>query len=696
MKKIRQPSPLSLHYNEGHNYKDLLQSMNATVIPSITLITGIVVFWIALGFIGLALQRAPRVITQILFPLGAFGGLILMIVAGLNAFNPPVQTLILPLGLPDLPFHLRLDALSAFFLLLLGSVSMGVSLFSAGYFRNTPGGALGLLCLQYHLFLASMALVFLADDAYLFMVAWEAMALSSYFLVTTDHAVAETRKAGFLYLLIAHIGAIAILLCFGVLHGTHGDYTFSALRQAQLSDFWASAAFLLALFGFGAKAGMLPLHVWLPEAHPAAPSPVSALMSGVMLKTAIYGMVRVIYDLIGHVQWQWGLLVLFIGAITCLFGVLYALMQHDLKRLLAYHSVENIGIILIGLGLSMIFFGAGHPLLGALGLIAALYHTWNHAVFKGLLFLGAGAILHHARLRNLNQMGGLIRRMPHTAVYFLIGALAISALPPLNGFVSEWLTFQAALQAPVLQNGVLRSLIPIAAALLALSSALTAMCFVKVFGVAFLGQAREAHGDIQDAGVWERIGLAWLAFGCIMLGLLPVYVIQQLDIVSRSLTGVGLGAEAIASGWLWLVPITPAIASYSPMIFFAVIVSVVLLTFLGVRKFYHGRVRRAAAWDCGFPAQTPRMQDTADAFGQPIRHIFGPIFRMRRHLPSAEDTQPKYHVSIQDRHWYLFYLPIAHAAEFLSNQIGKLQQGRIHMYLLYSFLTLIALLLLIR
>jgi formate hydrogenlyase subunit 3/multisubunit Na+/H+ antiporter MnhD subunit len=670
--------------------------MNAVVPQSLDLITGIVVFWIVLGFFGLALQRAPRVITQIVFPFGAFGGLILMIVAGVNALNPPVQTLILPLGLPDLPFHLRLDALSAFFLLLQGSVSLGISLFSAGYFRNTPGGTLGLLCLQYHLFLASMALVFLADDAYLFMVAWEAMALSSYFLVTTDHAVAETRKAGFLYFLIAHIGAIAILLCFGVLHGTQGDYTFSALRETQLSDFWANAAFLLALFGFGAKAGMLPLHVWLPEAHPAAPSPVSALMSGVMLKTAIYGMVRVIYDLIGNIQWQWGLLVLFIGAITCLFGVLYALMQHDLKRLLAYHSVENIGIILLGLGLSMIFFGAGHPLLGALGLIAALYHTWNHAVFKGLLFLGAGAILHHAQLRNLNHMGGLIRRMPHTAVYFLIGALAISALPPLNGFVSEWLTFQAALQAPVLQNGVLRSLIPIAAATLALASALTAMCFVKVFGVAFLGQAREAHGDIRDAGGWERLGLGWLAFGCIILGLLPVYVIQQLDAVSRSLTGAGLGREAITSNWLWLVPITPSIASYSPVIFLAVILGVVLLTFLGVRKFYHGRVRRAPAWDCGFPAQTPRMQDTADAFGQPIRHIFGPIFLMRRHLPAAADTQPKYHVDIQDRHWYWFYLPVARAVEFLSNQIGKLQQGRIHVYLLYSFLTLLALLLLIR
>ncbi len=670
--------------------------MNAAVIPPINLVTGVVILWIALGFIGLMCQRTPRLITRIVFPAGALGGLLLMAVAGFLGFSPPVQSLILPLGLPDLPFHLRLDPLSAFFLLLLGSVSFGISLFSAGYFRTAPGGVLGLLCLQYHLFLASMALVFLADDAYLFMVAWETMALSSYFLVTTEHAIAETRKAGFLYLIVAHIGAIAILLCFGVLHGAEGGYTFGALRQAPVNPFWANIAFLLALFGFGAKAGMLPLHVWLPEAHPAAPTPVSALMSGVMLKTAIYGLVRVTYDLIGDIHWQWGLLVLFIGAITCLFGILYALMQHDLKRLLAYSSVENIGIILIGLGLSMIFFGAGHPVLGALGLIAALYHTWNHAVFKSLLFLGAGAILHHTGLRNLNQMGGLVRPMPRTAVCFLIGALAISALPPLNGFVSEWLTFQTALQAPVLQNGVLRSLIPIAAALLALTSALTAMCFVKVFGVAFLGQARGHYREAHDAGGWERSGLAWLTVGCVVLGLLPVYVIQQLDIVSRSLTTVGLGDEAIASGWLWLVPITAEKASYSPLIFLAVILGVVLLTFFAVRRFYHGRVRRAAAWDCGFPAQTARMQDSADAFGQPIRHIFGPVFLMRRHLPRADDARPTYKVSIQDRHWYLLYLPIARAAEFLSNQIGRLQQGRIHIYLLYSFLTLIALLLLIR
>src|SRR5256714_6660704 len=507
--------------------------------------------WIALG---LAAPLASRRALGWLFGAGALVGLALAVLAVPAMFAPPTARL-LPLGLPDLPFHLRLDALAAFFLLVLGAVAAGVSVYSIGYFASESAPRLRLISLQYHVFLASMAFVVLADDAYLFMVAWETMALASYFLVTTDHRLPAIRSAGFLYLLIAHLGAIAILLCFGVMHGGGGDYSFDALRAADLSPAWASVAFLLAFFGFGAKAGLLPLHAWLPEAHPAAPSPVSALMSGVMIKTAIYGMVRVIYDLIGGVRWEWGLLILVVGAATTLFGVLYALMQHDLKRLLAYHSVETIGIILLGLGMSMVFFGFGHPAAGVLGLIAALYHTLNHAVFKGLLFLGAGSILHATGLRDLNAMGGLIRGMPATAFYFLVGALAISALPPLNGFVSEWLTFQAALQAPLLQHGVVRSLLPLFAATLALAGALTAMCFVKVFGVAFLGRARHRAelSPARDASLAERLGLAWLTAGCFVLGLFPVTMLVALNQVAASLTGASLAREALESNWLWLV-----------------------------------------------------------------------------------------------------------------------------------------------
>jgi formate hydrogenlyase subunit 3/multisubunit Na+/H+ antiporter MnhD subunit len=416
-------------------------------------------------------------------------------------------------------------------------------------------------------------------------------------------------------------------------------------------------------------------------------------MSGVMLKTAIYGMVRFFFDLIGAIRWEWGLTVLLVGAATSLFGVLFALMQHDLKRLLAYHSVENIGIILIGIGLSMVFIGSGHLVPGVLGLIAGLYHTLNHAVFKGLLFLGAGAILKSTGLRNLNEMGGLIRYLPHTALYFLIGALAISALPPLNGFVSEWLTFQASLQAPLLQSSVVRSLVPIVAAVLALSGALTGMCFVKVYGVAFLGQRRHEFGAApREASRWERAGMLWLALACFALGLLPVFAIGELNKVSLALTGLGLPAEAMASGWLWLVPTTSTQASYGPVVFLLVIAAVFGLTFLVVRRLYHGRLRRSDPWDCGFPEQTARMQDTADAFGQPIRQIFAPVYRIHREIPRADDPLPVFKQTVEDRHWYALYLPVARFAEFLSGQIGRLQQGRISVYLLYSFLTLIALL----
>lgn len=653
--------------------------------------------WLAIGLLGLV-PAATALARRALFPAGAAVGLVLAALGAQSAWLP-ASSLVLPLGLPDLPFHVRLDPLAGFFLLLLGGVSAAVSVYSVGYFRDEAPARLRLICLQYHVFLASMAFVIVADDAYLFMVAWETMALASYFLVTTDHQRPAIRSAGFLYLLVAHIGAIAVLLCFGVMHSGGGDYTFDALRQAQLGPFWASVAFLLAFFGFGAKAGLLPLHAWLPEAHPAAPSPVSALMSGVMIKTAIYGMVRVSYDLLGGVRWEWGLLVLVVGAATTLFGVLFALMQHDLKRLLAYHSVENIGIILLGLGLSMVFFGFGHPQAGMLGLIAALYHTLNHAVFKGLLFLGAGSILHATGLRDLNAMGGLIRTMPATAFYFLVGALAISALPPLNGFVSEWLTFQAALQAPLLDHGVVRSLVPLFAATLALAGALTAMCFVKVFGVAFLGRPRHvavSPHEPADASLAERLGLAWLTGACFVLGLFPATMLHTLNRVGQSLTGATLGSEALESSWLWLVPTGAAQASYSPVVFLLVVLVVVLVTVRLVRVFYHGRIRAADPWDCGFPEQTTRMQDTADAFGQPIRHVFGPLYLMKRHLPGPEEPHPRYSIKVEDRHWYWLYLPVARLAEYASAKVGLLQRGRISVYLLYSFLTLIALLVFVR
>src|SRR5665213_3488700 len=326
-----------------------------------------------------------RFVARVIFPVGALVCVAVAVVAGVFLATGQVpETIVLPLGLPDLPFHTRLDPLSAFFLLVLGLAGAGISTFAAGYFRSGEGTAPALLGLHYHMFLASMVMVILADDAYLFMVAWETMALSSYFLVTSHHRIPEIRAAGFLYLVMAHVGALCILLCFGVLQGGSWHFTFDAMRGASLTPFLATTAFLLALLGFGAKAGLVPMHVWLPEDHPAAPSPVSAMMSGIMLKTAIYGMLRISFDLLHIRYWQWGVLLLVLGLFSALYGAIFAAVQTDMKRLLAYSSIENIGIIFTGIGLSILFETCHLPLFAALALCAALVHSLNHALFKSL------------------------------------------------------------------------------------------------------------------------------------------------------------------------------------------------------------------------------------------------------------------------------------------------------------------------
>ncbi|MBL6749739.1 MAG: hydrogenase 4 subunit B [Nevskia sp.] len=648
--------------------------------------------WVAIGSLGLLRARSVLIAGRVLFPLGAAAALLLAFLS-LASIGAPVQTAVLPLGLPDLPFHVRLDALARLFLFLIGAASAGITIFAAGYFRSGEGTPPGLLCLQYHVFLASMAMVVMADDAYLFMVAWETMALSSFFLVTTQHRIAEIRAAGFLYLLLAHIGAIGILLCFGLLQGGSWQFTFDAMRAARLTPAWSSAAFFLAVFGFGAKAGIVPMHVWLPEAHPAAPSPVSALMSGVMLKTAVYGLLRVGFDLLQVRCWWWGLAVLGLGLFSALYGVIFAAAQTDMKRLLAYSSIENIGIIFIGLGLALLFQGFGMALPAALALAATLYHCINHAFFKSLLFLATGSVLHATRQRSLGKLGGLIHRMPTVAWLALVGTLAIAGLPPLNGFVSEWLLLQGFLFSFDLPHSFVNMLVPIGAAGLALAVALAAYVMVKFYGIIFLGRMREPRlAAAKDCGRLESLGLMWLAAVCVLLGIFPVTVLALLDNVNQLLLGSGL-APQIDHWWL-LAPVARARASYSPLVFLLGIAGVTWLTVLVVHNFYHGRVRLTDPWDCGFPLQNARMQDTAEGFGQPIRQIFEPFFQMRRELPTPFDGAPRYRVEIGDRFWIWLYQPAARLVQATARVVGLLQQGRIAVYLLYSFLTLVALLLL--
>jgi hydrogenase-4 component B len=646
--------------------------------------------WGLIGLAGMLRPASLAFVGRTLFPLGALCGVALAVVATLSLAMPP-ERVTLGVGLPDLPFHLRRDPLSSFFLALLGATSAGISVFAAGYFRKGEGTLPGLMCLQFHIFLASMGMVLLANDAYAFMVAWETMALSSYFLVTTQHRIPEIRRAGFLYLLMAHLGAIAVLLSFGVMQGGSWQFTFDAMRGAHLDPAWSSVAFLLALLGFGAKAGIVPLHIWLPEAHPAAPSPVSALMSGVMLKMAVYGLLRVTFDLLGGPQWWWGLVAVVLGLFSAFYGIIFAAVQTDMKRLLAWSSIENIGLITTGFGITIIFHALAMPSLAALALIATLYHCLNHAFIKSLLFLGTGAVLHATGQRNLGRLGGLIRPMPWVAWLTLIGVLAIAGLPPLNGFVSEWLLLQAFLFTDTVPRAFVNMVLPIGAAVLALCVALSAYVMVKFFGVIFLGQPRERTLEkAQDAGTLERVGLLWLACGCFVLGLMPVTVIGQLERVTDALLGANLGTHS--ENWWLLAPPAARQASYSPLIFLGVGGFVILLTFALVYALYRRPIRRSAPWDCGFARLDPRMQDTAEGFGQPIRHVFQPFFSMQRQLPTPFDSAPKYRVTVSDRVWRAVYEPLGKWVRRLADLAALLQQGRLSTYLLYSFVTLIVLL----
>jgi len=637
-------------------------------------------------------RHAPR-LSRLYFLLIGLAS-VLATLAGLSAlFAASPATTDLPFGLPWLPWRVRLDALSGFFLLPIGLVGIAVSLYGPGYVREFAHGGdpLSVLGGFTALFIAGMSLVVLADDAFLFMVAWELMSVSSYFLVAFQHEQAANRRAAFLYLLMAHIGGLSILLGYGVLAGFGHGFDFDALRAAELSPLWASVAFGLAFLGFGMKAGLVPLHAWLPEAHPVAPSHISAMMSGVMLKVAVYGFIRFVFDLTGTLQWGWGVVVLAIGCISAVMGALYALQQNDIKRLLAYSSVENIGIVFIGLGLSLVFLSSGHHLLGVTALVAALYHALNHALFKSLLFLGAGAVLHASHERDMEHMGGLLRRMPWTGLFFLIGCISISALPPFNGFVSEWLTFQAALQAWHLESGVLRSLVPIAAAMLALTGALAAAGFVKAYGVAFLGQARSRHvRRAREVLPGMRAAQAWLASLCLLLGILPVPVIDLIDAVPRQLFGTGL-EQATAHGWLWLTPLAPETASYSPpLVLLSLTIIGVGLAWL-VRRLALPGTRRADAWDCGFSPPDARMQYTGTAFAQPMRRVFRPMFRVDEALEGEGENQ-RYRLQISDRAWALLYAPVATGVQRAARRVTWLQSGSVRAYLGWSLATLLVLL----
>ena len=544
---------------------------------------------LALAPIAVALAASPRA-TAIVYGASLMITLALGVIALLSLFDQSVSTVTLPLGLPWLGAHFRIDALAAFFLVVVNLGGATASLFALGYGRHeeAPQRVLPF----YPAYLAAMNLVVLADDAFSFLVAWEFMSLTSWALVIAHHRDRENIRAGYVYLLMASFGTLALLLAFGLLAGADGNYAFAAIRASHPSAALAALVLILALVGAGSKSGVVPLHAWLPLAHPAAPSQVSALMSGVMTKVAVYGFVRIVFDLLGAPAWWWSMLVLAIGGITAVMGVLYALMQHDLKRLLAYHTVENIGIIYIGLGLALAFKAHGMEFAAALALTAGLFHVFNHSVFKSLLFFGAGSVLNATGERDMEHLGGLIHRMPQTAFVFLVGCVAISALPPLNGFVSEWLTFQAILLSPHLPSWGLKFLVPAVGALLALSAALAAACFVKAFGVSFLGRPRTpAAAGAQETDSNSLAAMYFLAALCLVAGILPGLFIDALAPVAQALVGTSMPHQA-GLAWLTIVPIAESRSSYNGLLVFIFVVLSGSIAAFAIHRLASDRDRR--------------------------------------------------------------------------------------------------------
>ncbi|MHC2464210.1 hydrogenase 4 subunit B [Bradyrhizobium embrapense] len=609
--------------------------------------------------------------------------------------HPGTTALTLPVGLPWLGSHFRLDALAAFFLAVVNLGGAAASLYGLGYgnHESAPKRILPF----FPAFLAGMNLVVLADDAFTYLLCWEFMSLASWALVMAHHRDADNARAGYVYLVMASFGTLALLLAFGLLAGAGGSYSFVAIRTAQHTPSEAALVLALMLLGAGSKAGLVPLHVWLPLAHPAAPSHVSALMSGVMTKVAIYGFIRVVFDLLGPPSWSAGAVVLILGGATATMGILYALMEKDLKRLLAYSTIENIGVIFASLGLALAFQASGLGLAAALAFTAALFHVLNHSFFKSLLFFGAGAVLTSTGERDMEKLGGLIHRMPLTSFAFLVGCVAISALPPFNGFVSEWLMFQAVLQSPDLPQWVLKIMVPAVGALLALAAALAAACFVKAFGITFLGRARSPAAEA--AGEVDRYSLAamfCLAALCFLAGILPGLVIDALSPVAQSMTGHRMPLQA-DDPWLSIAPIAENRSSYNGLLVFVFITAAASLAVYFIHRFASRAIRRGPAWGCGFTDPTPAAQYSGTSFVQPIRRVFGTlVFQAREHvdMPAPGELRPaRFKVEMHDLVWERLYTPVTEVVWFFADRLNQLQFLTIRRYLSLVFATLITLLL---
>lgn len=607
----------------------------------------------------------------------------------------------LPAVLPLGGLLLGLDRLSAFFLVVIAAGAIPASLYGLGYTREYQGKhSLAGLGLAFNVFLATMVLVVLARNVLTFLIAWEGMSLASYFLVMTESDREETVRAGRVYLVMTHAGFACLLVGFVLMARAAGTMEFTGWHafSGTLSAAMRNLVFILLALGFGSKAGVIPLHVWLPLAHPAAPSHVSALMSGVMIKLGIYGLLRAGFQwLDGGPAW-WGGMVLVVAALSAVLGVLYALVEHDLKRLLAYHSVENIGIILLGLGAAMLFQTYRLNGLGALALAAALYHTLNHTIFKTLLFMGAGAISQATGTRNMEEMGGLIKRMPQTAGLFLVGSVAIAGLPPFNGFISEWLTFQSLLLSFQISARGINLLFALAVTALALTGGLAAACFVKAFGITFLALPRSTHAaTAEEAGRTMRAAMAALAGACLALGLAPFAVLSLLDGTIFELTGAHAAVR-----FSWDAVVVNQFATVSPLGIAVALVALLAAIPVALNVMRSNKRRRYyETWGCGRALQTARFEYTATAFANPFKRVFDLLYRPVKELDIDFHPESRfflrtiaYRNEVRSVFEDALYSPLIRLAHRSAQQVRILQSGNVHSYLLYILIALVALLIL--
>ncbi len=631
----------------------------------------------------------------VVYPLSALAAVALSAVELQVLLTGSELSLQLPIGLPTTGLHLRLDTLSAFFGIVINIGVLAASLYGMGFDRArelTPR-----VEPLFPLFAAAMNMVLLADDAYAFLFSWEMMSLASWALVAARHTDPESRRAAHLYLVMAAMGTVALLFAFGGLAGPAGGYAFDTVRSHPPEPLVATLVLVAALVGCGSKGGLIPLHAWLPLAHPAAPSHVSALMSGVMTKVAIYGFVRIAFDLLGPPAWWWALPPIILGALTAVLGLLYAVFDRDLKRVLAYSTIENVGVIFVALGLAIAFRANGQHEGAAVAMAAALLHVLNHSWFKSLLFLGAGAVLHGTGRRDLDGLGGLIRRMPRTAAFFLVGALAASALPPLNGFVSEWLLFQAVIASPALPQEALHFAAPAIGALLALAAALAAACFVRVYGTAFLGRPRSSEAShAHDVPLVQQVAMGGLALLCILGGLLGSILAMGLAPVLRDLVGEGLPRAGSGPTVFSLIAFDPARSIYDAPVIALFVAIASLTTVFVVHRLSARRTRRGPAWDCGFPDPSPATQYTASSFAQPLRRVYGSaVFAAREtvEMPPPGDSRPaRFSVVLVDHVWQALYVAPGRAVLRLSERLNTLQFLTIRRYLVLMFAALVVLL----